>query len=45
MSEERCESDLRKKKKISKEDKFHDSGYPELTHELVCLHDERMHEM
>ena len=44
MSEENCEADLRKKKKISKEDKFHDSSNPELIGESVCFHDERIDE-
>jgi hypothetical protein len=44
MSEENCEADSRKKKKISKEDKFHDSSNPELISESVCFHDERINE-
>ncbi len=39
---EECEADLRKKKKISKEDKFHDATNPELISEPVCFHDERI---
>jgi hypothetical protein len=42
MSDESCEADMRKKKKISKEDKFHDSSNPELIDEPVCFHDERI---
>ncbi len=44
MPEENCEADQRKKKKISKEDKFHDSTNPELIDEPVCFHDERIDE-
>jgi hypothetical protein len=42
MSEENCEAELRKKKKISKEDKFHDSSNPKLIGEPVCFHDENI---
>ena len=44
MLDESCESDNRKKKKISKDDKFHDSTNPELISEPVCFHDERIAE-
>ena len=44
MLDESCEADSRKKKKISKDDKFHDGTNPELIGEPVCFHDERINE-
>jgi hypothetical protein len=44
MSDESCEADSRKKKKISKEDKFHDADNPELISESVCFHTDRIDE-
>lgn len=44
MAEEECETDLSKKKKITKEDKFHDGNNPELLIKEVSVHSERIDE-
>lgn len=44
MAEEECETDLSKKKKITKENKFHDGTNPELLIKEVSVHSERIDE-